>query len=229
MTKVLCILHPIFLYILDKMYYTTYAHYKPDGSMFYIGKGTTSRAHSSAGRNVVWKRTVEKHGGFSVEILGRWETEQEAFNHEIFLIDTIKKMGIPLVNIADGGLGSSGFRHTEEHKAFKKQMMLERNPMSNPELRDKQKIALKEAMNRPEVRLHQSQVRIGKKLSKSHIESLKNCHPMKPCVINGVEYKSLMEASRAIGVRHGTLYRWLNNPNVTRSKKYSHITECRWA
>jgi hypothetical protein len=210
------------------MNFTTYAHYKPDGSMFYIGKGTYRRAHSSAGRNVMWRRTVEKHGGFKVEILSQWKTEQEAFDHEIFLIDTIKKMGISLANIADGGKGAAGFRHTEDHKAFKRKMMLERNPMVSLEVRQKQKESLLKAMNRPEVRLHQSVVRIGKKFSESHLESLRNCHPMKSCVINGVEYKSLMEASRKLGIRHGTLHRWLNHPEITRGKKYSFITECRW-
>ena len=210
------------------MYYTTYAHYKPDGSIFYVGKGSAKRAHSSAGRNVAWKRTVAKYGNFKTEILASWPTEKDAFDHEIFLIDTFRNMGHKLVNISSGGEGSRGFRHTEEHKEFKKQMMLERNATWNPQLREKQKQALSVAMNRPEVRLHQSQTRLGKKLSASHVESLKNCHPMRPCVINGVEYKSLMEASRAIGVLHGTLYRWLNNQNVTHSKKYSHITECRW-
>jgi group I intron endonuclease len=210
------------------MHYTTYAHYKPDGSMFYIGKGSISRAHSSAGRNVAWKRTVEKHGGFKVEILGRWPTEKEAFDHEIFLIDTIKKMGVPLVNIAEGGFGSTGFRHTDEHKAFKKQMMIDRNPMNVPELREKQKLALKAAMSRPDVRAKISASHFGKKLSSSHIESLKNCHPMKACIINGVEYKSLMEASRTLGIRHGTLHRWLNRPEIQRGDKYAHITEVRW-
>jgi hypothetical protein len=208
--------------------HTTYAHYKPDGTMFYIGKGSVRRAYSKAGRNVVWNRTVEKHGGFKVEILCRWSTEQEAFDHEIFLIDTIKKMGVPLVNIAEGGLGSTGFRHTEEHKTLKKKMMLERNPMSKPEVRAKQKDALLIAMNRPDIKRHQSLVRIGKKLSESHIESLRNCHPMRPCVINGVQYKSLMEASRMLGIIHGTLYRWLNNPEVKHTGKYAHIVECRW-
>jgi DNA invertase Pin-like site-specific DNA recombinase len=210
------------------MVHTTYAHYKPDGTMFYIGKGSISRAHSASGRNVVWKRTVQKHGGFKVEVLGRWKTEQEAFDHEIFLIDTIKKMGIPLVNIAEGGLGSTGFRHTDEHKLFKKTMMLERNPMNNPETRERQKKALLVAMNRPDVKRRQSLARVGIKLSESHVESLRNCHPMKPCVVNGVEYKSLMEASRMLGIRHGTLYRWLNNPEVKHTGKYAHIVECRW-
>lgn len=209
-------------------FHTTYAHYKPDGSMFYIGKGSVSRAHSSSGRNVVWKRTVEKHGGFKVEILGRWKTEQEAFDHEIFLIDTIRKMGVPLVNISSGGLGSIGFRHTAEHKAFKTRMMLERNPMSNPETRIKQRQAVLAAMSRPDVKRRQSLALLGKKLSAEHVESLRNCHPMKACVVNGVEYKSLMEASRMLEIRHGTLFRWLNNPEVKHTGKYAHIIECRW-
>ena len=210
------------------MQFLTYAHNKPDGSIFYIGKGTERRAHSSAGRNIVWKRTVEKHNGFGVQILAKWGTEQEAFDHEVFLIDTFRQMGVPLVNIAEGGMGSSGFRHTEEHKAFKAQMMRDQNPMRNPEIRKKQIIALKKAMNRPEVRRHQSVARLGKNLSKEHIESLRNCHPTRPCVINGVEYKSLMEASRMLKIRHGTLHRWLNNPKVKHNGKYAHITEARW-
>jgi hypothetical protein len=196
--------------------------------MFYIGKGSVGRAHSSAGRNIVWKRTVEKHGGFSVEILARWASEQEAFDHEIFLIDTLRDMGIPLVNIAAGGMGSTGFRHTDEHKAFKAKMMRERNPMDNPSIRAKQISALKLAMNRPEVRKHQSEVRLGVKLSDSHIASLRKCHPTKPCVVNGVEYVSLMEASRVLGIRHGTLHRWMTRPEIQRGAKYRHITEARW-
>ena len=53
-----------------------------------------------------------------------------------------------LTNISDGGLGSIGFRHTDKHKAFKKQMMLDRNPMNNPLIREKQLVELKKAMNR---------------------------------------------------------------------------------
>lgn len=210
------------------MTHVTYAHYKPDYTMFYIGKGSIRRAHSSVGRNVFWNRTVEKHGGFKVEILAHWATEQEAFDHEIFLIDTIKKMGIPLVNIAEGGLGSTGFRHTEEHKATLSARMKTSNPMSSSSVKDRQKSAVKKAMNRPDVKRKQSAVRIGMKFSDSHVESLRNCHPMKPCMINGIQYKSLMEASRMLGIRHGTLHRWLNNPTVKHTGKYAHITECRW-
>ena len=210
------------------MTHVTYAHRKPDGAMFYIGKGSIKRAHSSAGRNIVWKRTVKKHGGFSVEILGKWASEQEAFDHEIFLIDTLRDMGISLVNIAAGGMGATGVRHTKEHKAAMAQMMRKHNPMANPNIRVKHMSALKLAMKRPEVRAKQSAARIGMQFSDSHIASLKKCHPTKPCVINGVEYVSLMEASRLLGIRHGTLHRWLNNPEIKRGAKYQYITETRW-
>ena len=211
------------------MNHLTYAHYKPDGTIFYIGKGSVKRAYSKSGRNVIWNRTVQKHGGFKAEILGRWNTEQEAFEHEIFLIDCFKDMGYQLANIAVGGMGSTGFRHTDEHKKNLSKKMIEINPMNNPEIRFKQKENICIAMQRPEVRIKQSKNRIGMKFSNSHVESLKNCHPMKACVINGVEYKSLMEASRVLSIRHGTLYRWLNNPNVKHTKQYAHIIECRWS
>lgn len=210
------------------MTFLTYAHYKPDGSMFYIGKGSFRRAHSSFGRNVVWNRTVEKYGGFSVEILARWKTEEEAFDHEIFLIDAVKNMGISLVNIADGGGGSTGFRHTEEHKKSLSSRMKTTNPMFDKKIRQKHKFAVAIAMQRPEVKQKQSKSRLGIKFSKSHIDSLRKCHPTKPCVVNGVEYSSLMEASRQLGIRHGTLHRWINHPEIQRGEKYSHIIECRW-
>lgn len=210
------------------MSYITYAHYKPNGDIFYIGKGTTSRAYSKQGRNIVWKRTVEKYKSFDVKILCEWPTEDEAFQHEILLIDCFRDMGVQLANIAKGGMGSAGFRHTENHKKNLSSRMKLNNPMFDDEIRKKQLTSLKNAMNRPEIKKKQSQNRIGMKFSESHIKSLQNCHPMRPCVINGIEYKSLMEASRILNIRHGTLYRWLNNPNVVHNKKFKYITECRW-
>lgn len=210
------------------MIHCTYAHKKPDGSIFYIGKGSIKRAYSDKGRNIVWQRTVKKYGSFSVTILAKWEKEEDAFSHEILLIESLKDMGIPLVNIAKGGKGSCGFRHTKEHKEKMSKLMKENNPMDNENYRKKQYENLKIAMNRPEIRKKQSDARIGKKLPKNHIESLKKCHPMKKCIINGVIYISLMEASRQLNIRHGTLYRWMNNQSIKHEKQYAYITECRW-
>jgi len=211
------------------MQHCTYAHYKPDGTMFYIGKGSVKRAYSRLGRNIVWNRIVDKYGDFKVKILAQWDNEEDAFKHEILLIDCLKELGVPLVNIAAGGFGSTGFRHTDEHKAKLSHRMKEKNPMSDPFSRRRQKESLLVAMSRPEIKEKQRSARLGMKFSASHIESLRNCHPMKACIINGVTYKSLMEASRIFGIRHGTIHRWICRPEIKRVAKYSHITECRWA
>ena len=97
------------------MFYT-YAHYTPEGRLFYIGKGNGRRAHSHVGRNVYWRRVVEKYGNPDVQILANWQTEQEAFDHEILLISCFKDLGHKLANLSNGGEGPSGVKHTEERK-----------------------------------------------------------------------------------------------------------------
>ena len=94
----------------------TYAHFKKsNGSIFYIGKGTKRRMSSIHNRSNYWKSTVAKHG-FVVEPLAKWPTEQEAFQHEKFLIWCFRDMGVNIVNITDGGDGVSGLRHSPEAK-----------------------------------------------------------------------------------------------------------------
>lgn len=210
------------------MTFCTYAHTKPDGTIFYIGKGSHSRAHSAKGRNFHWNNIVKKYGDFGVDILANWKTEEEAFSHEILLISCFRDMGYVLANISEGGLGSKGFRHTEKFKISAKKRALKNNPMSNPKIKEKQLANLKVAMQRPEVKKKQSEARLGKPLPKAHIEKLKLCHPMRPCIVNGVEYVSLMEAARQLGVYHTTLKRWLNKPDTVHTGKYEHIKECRW-
>jgi hypothetical protein len=106
----------------ETMFYT-YAHYKPDNSVFYIGKGQRNRAFDKTSRSKKWKAVVAQEGDHKVEILARWPTEQEAFEHEIFLIDCFKQMGASLVNVSKGGYGASGYRHTEEYLEHMKSIM----------------------------------------------------------------------------------------------------------
>ena len=98
----------------ETMFYT-YAHYKPDNSVFYIGKGQGRRAFDKISRSKKWKELVAKEGDYKVEIIAQWPTEQEAFEHEIFLIECFKDMGANLVNVSKGGYGASGYHHTEIH------------------------------------------------------------------------------------------------------------------
>lgn len=87
------------------------------GNPFYIGKGTGRRAWqvNAAKRSNHWTRVARKHG-FEVHILASWQTEQEAMEHEKFLISTFKELRIELVNQTIGGDGTSGFRWNEESR-----------------------------------------------------------------------------------------------------------------
>ncbi len=90
------------------MFYT-YAHYTPKGELFYIGKGRRpDRAYNFFNRNVFWNRVVKKYGPPTVELLAKWETESEAFEHEKFLISCFRSIGARLCNLTDGGEGQTG-------------------------------------------------------------------------------------------------------------------------
>ena len=101
----------------------TYAHTKPDGTIFYIGQGTSKykRAYLKNGRNQHWKNIVAKYG-YKVEILAYWDSSEEAKSHEILLISCFKDMGIKLCNLTEGGegtrgisrIGPKGYKHTPE-------------------------------------------------------------------------------------------------------------------
>jgi hypothetical protein len=89
--------------------FLTYAHYTPQGRLFYIGKASNSkRAYDLSKRNVYWHRIVGKHGTPRVEILADWDTEKEALDHEILLISCFRDMGYQLANLTGGGEGSLG-------------------------------------------------------------------------------------------------------------------------
>jgi len=103
----------VWLAALSEMFYT-YAHYRPDNSVFYIGKGHGRRAWAKDYRNNHWNHIVAKYPDYKIEILARWSTEKEAFDHEVFLIDTFRAMGIKLTNVTNGGTGVAGYKHTPE-------------------------------------------------------------------------------------------------------------------
>ena len=60
------------------MYYV-YLHKKPNGEVFYVGKGTKLRAWSKHGRNEHWNNIVKKYGEFAVEIVKDYFTTVRQF------------------------------------------------------------------------------------------------------------------------------------------------------
>lgn len=100
----------------DMNQFYTYFHTRNDtGAVFYVGKGKGDRAYDNL-RNIFWKRVSQKHG-HTVHIAANWSTDEEAIQHERFLIQCFRDLGCPLTNLTDGGEGVSGFKHTAESKA----------------------------------------------------------------------------------------------------------------
>jgi hypothetical protein len=98
------------------MSFQTYMHTRNDtNETFYIGKGQDKRAFWKHGRNKHWTNIVNKHG-YKVYILGEWEKEVDAFEHEKFLISCFKKMGANLVNLTNGGDGPAGQKFSVEQR-----------------------------------------------------------------------------------------------------------------
>lgn len=96
------------------MIFYTYVHTRADdGRVFYVGKGQKKRAWKFESRSSHWKNVAAKHG-VQVDIAARWETEQEAFEHERLLVACFRDMGQQLVNQTDGGEGWTGARHSAE-------------------------------------------------------------------------------------------------------------------
>ena len=97
------------------MFYT-YAHYTPEGRLFYIGKGQGRRAYFFHKRNNYWNNVVAKYGKPIVKIIAKDLSETEAFIHERKLIKLYKEAGKILCNLSDGGDGFSGLHHSNEFK-----------------------------------------------------------------------------------------------------------------
>ena len=109
--------------MLDTRMYGAYLHARPDGSVFYVGKGDVKRSLLlTRSRNQHHANVVGKHG--KVNILTKFipcTTEKTALELEVGIIKCLKRMGVPLTNKTEGGEGISGlgrgYRHTDDAKA----------------------------------------------------------------------------------------------------------------
>lgn len=102
--------------------FLAYVHARPstrtvDG-IFYVGKGKRSRSLDVLqGRNRYHARVVEKHGAGNI-LVGTipCSSEKIAFELERGLIKCLRRMGVKLTNMTDGGEGTSGHVLPEEQR-----------------------------------------------------------------------------------------------------------------
>lgn len=89
---------------MNKKFYV-YIHTKPNGEVFYVGKGTAKRAWKKNHRNRLWHYTAKD--GYEVIIKDYYDTDEEAQTAEIKLVAEYRSLGYNLVNQTDGGDGGS--------------------------------------------------------------------------------------------------------------------------
>lgn len=117
-----------------KRFYT-YLHCKPDGTPFYVGKGSGNRAYelSRNGRNKYHQRIVAKYG--ILIFVFPCETEKQAFEDEIQQIAQLRADGYELCNMTNGGDGCAGRVLSDSSKA--KIAAAAKDAWKDPEIRAK--------------------------------------------------------------------------------------------
>ena len=92
----------------DKVSYA-YLHCRPNGTPFYVGKGTEKRSKSTVARNRYYGFVTSKYGRDNI-LTGSLpcSSEKIAFDLEEGMIKYFKRMGVKLTNMTEGGDG--GFR-----------------------------------------------------------------------------------------------------------------------
>lgn len=96
------------------MTHYAYIHCKPDNTPFYVGKGTRLRYKLNQKRNEYHNRIVAKYGEQNIGIgIIECSTNEIALSLEVGLIKCLKRMGIPLANLTEGGEGTVGRPITE--------------------------------------------------------------------------------------------------------------------
>ena len=96
-----------------EMHYYTYAYLREDKTPYYIGKGKGDRIYS---KQKYIKPPKDKS---RIIYLKQNLTEEEAFRHEIYMIDVFgrKDLGTGILqNLTDGGEGSSGAVRSDEYR-----------------------------------------------------------------------------------------------------------------
>jgi len=96
-----------------------YIHAKPDGTPFYVGKGTPKRMKEFHGRNKHHHNLLNKYGRKGVQVgFIECSNDEIALSLEVGLIKCLRNMGYDLANYTNGGdVGASGYRWTDEQRA----------------------------------------------------------------------------------------------------------------
>jgi hypothetical protein len=128
--------------------FCVYTHHRPDGSVFYVGKGVPQRPYRKTMRNAVWIQEVAKIGTYDVKIVWSGLPEIDAFEKERQVISELLTQGAVLVNQTLGGDGCKSVIFTDDiRNKIKAARALQTPPMQGKALPEsaKQKLSVLQA------------------------------------------------------------------------------------
>ncbi len=92
-----------------------YEHIRSDTkAVFYVGKGSERRVKRSSSRSSLWFDVVKEANGFEYRFVAQNLDEELAYFVEEERIDQLRRLGVKLINVANGGAGSRGVKHSQE-------------------------------------------------------------------------------------------------------------------
>ena len=162
----------------DKPSYT-YLHCRPDGTPFYVGKGTANRVKRTHARNKHYGHITTKYGRGNI-LIGSLECSSDAiaFELEEGMIKCFRRMGVELANYNDGGEG-----FVQGNIPWNKG----KTDCFNDEARAKISASAKEQMNSPERREINRQAMLGNTYRKGSTHTSETIEKMR---ISSTGYKA---------------------------------------
>jgi group I intron endonuclease len=198
-----------------------YEHIRPDtNAVFYVGKGTEQRMHSKHRRNAYWNNIVRKAGGFTVREVCRHEDEELVFLAEQERIDQLKRLGVKLSNMTDGGEGPSGYRHTEEAKRKITEAQIGKKHWAyGKQVSEEERLRLSQIAKRKHTDEHRKKVseagkgRVNSPKTRALISKSKQGgkhHHAKTVEYNGKRFSCVNDLALYLNKPYGTVATWIN-------------------
>ena len=164
------------------MFYVYEWFIKETDEVIYVGKGCRRR-YKVTKHNKFFNDMIKRFDCDS-RIIKEFDNEKDAFSYEYERITELKAKGQCVCNIYDGGCGGTTDWWTED----KKQWYSEHNVMKNEAQRKRM------SENNP--------------MKNKEIASKVNEQKIKAVIINGVEYKSVIEVCKKYNVSYPTVKKW---------------------
>lgn len=200
--------------------YYVYAHSNDKFGVFYVGKGSGKRLFTTGNRSEFWKRIVKKYG-YVAQIIEETETEEQAFEREVFWIDYYKKQKQCVANFTNGGDGVRVSHRWWNNKISKALSGVKRG--SGLMSKSFVNFADRETLYRLYIAESKSTIEIGKLfgISATTVYERLKFYQIEPrkvgshrravvCVTTNQEFNSVKEAAQTLGVYRENINKVLN-------------------